>query len=330
MTLNQAADLIDLSIQRIFKKITNMEAENYSNYFHVENTEDYYEKDSSLSGFGEAARITENAIIVTETPVQGFDRTYTQVFMGKLASFTMYDWKFGIKKRKLESVAKDLDKACRRKRERLTTEYLENSMAGTTSYTVSDDAGNYSKAVTGGDSLALINASHTREDGGAVWSNVVSDGTTSNMDFEYDALKAMARTASLIKDPKGNLMNIDPSVLVFRKNSSIYFRAGEILAAIKKNEIPSSADNDGSAPGLAFSTLALPYLTSTNAAYWWGFDRSMVGPEVGLQYRESQGISMEGPDVEFKTGTIYYKSTMAFDYGHNDARNWLGSTGANS
>lgn len=329
MTLGQAADLIDKSIQRIYSKFTNLEEENYTKFFHVEQTEDYYDKDSSLSGIGEAARITESAVIVTETPVQGFDRTYTQQFLGKMQSFSMYDWKYGIKRRKLESVVKDLDRSCRRKRERLTTEYLENSIAAATSYTVTDDAGNYTKAVTGGDSLAIIHASHTREDGGAVWSNVTSDGTTVNMDFEYDALKAAHRTSSLIRDPKGNLMNIDLDTCIFRKNSAIYFRAMEINGAIKKNEIAGSADNDGSGV-MAYKTLGLPYLTSTNAAYWWMFDSSMMGPEYGLQYRESQGIVFDGPETEFKTGTIYYKSTMAFDYGHNDGRNWVGSTGANA
>ena len=45
MTINQAADLVDLSIQRIFLKMTNLEEENYSRYYNVERTDDYYDKD---------------------------------------------------------------------------------------------------------------------------------------------------------------------------------------------------------------------------------------------------------------------------------------------
>ena len=37
--------------------------------------------------------------------------------------------------------------------------------AGLTSYSTTDDAGNYSVTTTGGDALALRSASHTREDG---------------------------------------------------------------------------------------------------------------------------------------------------------------------
>lgn len=329
MTLAQASDLIDKAIQKIYLKFTNLEEENYTKFYHTENTEDYYDKDSSVSGLGEAARITDGALIVAETPIQNFDKTYTQQFMGKLTAFTLYDWKYGIKKRKLESVVRDLDRSCRRKRERLTTEYLENSNSNAGSYTVTDDAGNYTKSLVGGDSQELIDSAHTREDGGTAWSNVVSDGTTSNMDFEYDAVKAAHRTSSLIRDPKGNLMNIDLDTFIFRKNSPNFFRAQEVLAALKKNEIPGSMDNDGAGVS-AFKMLGLPYLTSANQAYWWAFDSSMKGPEYGLQYRESQGIQFEGPDTEFKTGTIYYKSTFAFDYGHNDGRPWVGSTGANA
>src|SRR3990167_11289015 len=119
-----------------------------------------------------------------------------------MAQFTLYDWKYGIKKRKLESVVKDLDGSVRRKRERLTTDYLDQSMGATTSYSVTDDGGNYTKSVTGGDALALINSAHTREDGGSNWNNQVTDGVTVNMVFELDALKAVYRTASLIRDPK--------------------------------------------------------------------------------------------------------------------------------
>jgi hypothetical protein len=125
------------------------------------------------------------------------------------------------------------------------------------------------------------------------------------------------------------LMNIDLDTFVFRKNSAIYFRAMELNGALRKNEIAGSTDNDGAAMS-AFKTLGLPYLTATNQAYWWAFDSKMMGPEYGLQYRESQGIVFEGPETEFKTGTIYYKSTMAFDYGHNDGRNWVGSEGDNT
>jgi len=329
MTLDLAGDLIDLAIQRIAPKMTNLEEENFSKFYNVESTDDYLDKDSSLSGFSEAARMTENAIITSESPVQGFDQTYTQLFHGKMGQFTLYDWKYGIKKRKLEGVVRDLKRSVMRKRERLTTEYLENSIGATTSYTVSDDAGNYTKSVTGGDSAALINSSHTREDGGSAWSNVIGDGTTSNMDFAPDALRAAHRTASLIRDPKGNLMNIQLDTVVVRKGSSISFDAMEINGALKKNFKPNSADNDGQPFG-AFNVVELPYLTTTADNYWWMFDSKMKGFDMGLQYRGSQDVVLDSPEKDYKTKTIMVTSTAAWDYGHNDGRNWVGSDGTNA
>lgn len=328
-TLSDFADSVDVAIQSIHSKMTNLEEENYSKYFHVESTEDYYEKDSSLSGFGEAARLTEGAIITSESPVQGYDKTYTQVFHGKMAQFTMYDWKFGIKKRKLEATVQDLDRACRRKRERLTTEYLENSIADGSSYSVSDDSGNYTKSVVGGDSQELIDSAHTREDGGSTWSNVVTDGSTDNMDFALDGLKAAHRTASLIRDPKGNLMNINLDTLVVRKGSAIFFKAMEINGALKSGVKPESGDRDGASFG-AFNIIALPYLSTAADAYWWMFDSSLKGPGMGLQYRGSQEVVLDSPEVDYKTKTVMVSSTVAFDYGHNDGRNWVGSEGDNA
>jgi hypothetical protein len=53
LTIGQAADLVDLSIQNIYPKTSVPEAQ-YRKYFNYRTTEDYYEKDSGLSGLGEA------------------------------------------------------------------------------------------------------------------------------------------------------------------------------------------------------------------------------------------------------------------------------------
>jgi hypothetical protein len=330
-TLGDAVDLTDLSIQKIFLKETDLEKRTfYDKYFNVETgVVDLYTKDSSLSGLGSAGRITENAVITSEAPVQGFDKTYTQVEFGKMLPVTKQMWKFGIKKRSLERVATSLKKACLRAREELCAARLDNSFA--TSYTQADDSGSYTVPTAGGDSKALIANDHTREDGGTNWNNRVTDGTTVNMDFDYDAIKAAHRTASLILDPKGKKMDIVLDTLVVTRGTTAAFRAREILGAIKaggKNSIPGSADNDAAGVA-AFNVIELPYV-STNTSYWWMFDSSMKGDEFGLQYKESQGISLEGPNVVFKTGEIQYKSTMLFDIGFNDSRNWVGSKNTNA
>lgn len=87
LSINQAADLVDLSIQKIFEK--SAEPENvYSKYFNVRTTEDYYEKDSSLSGLAQADFVDENGVIMADTPVQGYKKVYTQNMVGIIVPFT--------------------------------------------------------------------------------------------------------------------------------------------------------------------------------------------------------------------------------------------------
>jgi len=235
-------------------------------------------------------------------------------------------WMFGIKKRDMENITEEARKAVEDKREQLCADRLDN--AWSSSYSVNDISGNWTATITGGDGLSFINSAHTREDGGTAWSNELSDGSTSNMDFEYDSLKAAVRTASRILGPTGKPLNVSPDTLIVSRGYGPHLRALEILGAVKRDYIPGSADRD--APGIAaYKVIALPWVT-TNTGYWWMFDSRMRGPRYGLQYKESQPIELEGPNKVFRTGEIQYKATCFFDLGHNDSRNWVGSQNDNT
>lgn len=333
LSLSDAADLIDVSIQDIWLKGSEKESRLFEQYYNVETgVTDYYTKDSSLTGLGYAGRVVENAAITAASPVQGFDKTYTQVQFGIVLSFTKLMWFFGIKKRNLEQVTEEARKACSDLRELRCAERLENSFS--TSYTANDVSGNYVVSTTGGDGLAFISASHTREDGGPVWGNRVTDGTTVNMDFEYDALKAANRTAALVTGPQGKPTNITLDTLVVSRGFAVDNRATEILGALNRGFIPGSADRDSGAAmsngqAATYKIIRLPWI-ATNTLYWWMFDSSMKGMKYGLQYKESEGINLEGPNIVFKTGEIQYKAVMMFDIGHNDPRGWVGSKNTNA
>ncbi len=327
LTIQDASDLIDLSIGKIWLKGSENESSLYKQYYNVETgVTDYNLKDSSLSGLGYAGRIVENASVVAASPVQGYDKTYTQVRFGVLINFTKNMWFFGIKKRKLESITSEARKACSDLRELRCAERLDNSYS--TSYTAEDIAGNYTVATVGGDAVALFSASHTREDGGTNNNNIITDGTTVNMDFEYDALKALARTAALVKNPKGKPMNISPDTIVVSKGYPVAQRAAEILGALNKGAMPGSADKDGVGVP-TYKIIQLPWIAS-HTDYWFAFDSSMKNDMYGLQYKESQGITLEGPNVVFKTSEIQYKAEVMFDIGHNDYRGWFGSKNTNA
>lgn len=321
LSINQAADLVDLSIQKIFEKSADPEKV-YDKYFNVRTTEDYYEKDSSLSGLTQADFVDENGVIMADTPVQGYKKTYTQNMVGIIVPFTFQMWKFGIKKRDLANVAKQLKDSIAQKKEKLCAERIDNFTA--TAYTHYGSSGSKSIAIAGGDTVCAGSASHTREDGGSNMNNLVYDGTTYNLPFDYAGLKAAHRTAGLMVDPRGNPMIPNLDRLLVKKNSANHFKAKEILGAIKAGKIPESFDHDGSGVG-AFEIVAVPWLQ--NANYWAMFDSSMVNDQYGFQFIESQAPMVDPVNVVYKTKEIQTSATTLFDLGFNDvARSWVFST----
>ena len=325
LSINQAADLVDISIQKIFEKSAEPEKV-YDKYFNVRTTEDYYEKDSSLSGLTQADFVDENGVIMSDTPVQGYKKVYTQNMVGIIVPFTFQMWKFGIKKRDLANVAKQLKDSIAQKKEQLCAERIDNAYS--TSYTHYGSSANKTISVAGGDSVAAASASHTREDGGANMNNVVYDGTTYNLPFDYAGVKAAYRTAGLMVDPRGMPMIPDLNVLVCKKNSAVHFKAKEILGAIKSGKIPESFDHDGSGVN-AFEIVAVPWIQ--NANYWAMFDSSMKNDNYGFQFVESQPPMVDPVNVVYKTKEIQTSATTLFDLGHNDiARSWVFSNGTSA
>ena len=323
LNIAQAADLVDLSIQNVYEKSSEPDAR-YKKFFNVRNTQDYYEKDSSSSGLGEADFVDENSVIISDTPVQGYKKTYTQAMVAVIVPFTFKMWKFGIKKRDLDNVAVELKAACLRKKERLCAERLDNFASST--YTHSGQGGSRSITITGGDGLAAGTSSHTREDGGANINNGVYDGTTYNLPLDYAGLKAAHRTAGLIVDPRGNPRVPDYDYIVVKKNSATHFKAKELKRAIEQNKIPESFDHDGSGVP-SFEICDLEYMS--NAAYWFMFDsKKALTDKEGFQFIESQPPMLDPVNVVYKTKEIQTSVTTLFDLGHNDVtRSWVFSKG---
>lgn len=318
LNIAQAADLVDLSIQDVYDKSSEPDV-NFKKFFNFRKTEDYFEKDSSLSGLGEADFVDENGVIISDTPVQGYKKTYTQNMVAVIVPFTFKMWKFGIKKRDLDNVARELKAACARKKERLCAERIDNFAS--TSYTHNGQGASKVITITGGDGLAAGTSSHTREDGGANINNGIYDGTNYNLPLDYAGIKAAYRAAGLIVDPRGNPRIPDYDTIVVKKNSANHFKAKELKAAIEKGQIPESFDHDGSGVN-TFNIVPLEYMQ--NNAYWAMFDSSRaLTDREGFQFVESQPPMLDPVNVVYKTKEIQTSVTTLFDLGHNDVtRSW--------
>lgn len=319
LNIAQAADLVDLSIQNVYDKSSEPDVM-YKKFFNFRKTEDYYDKDSSLSGLGESDFVDENGVIISDVPVQGFKKTYTQNMVGTVVSFTFKMWKFGIKKRDLDNAAKELKRSDARKRERLCAERIDNAFV--TSYTHYGQGSSRTITTTGGDGLAACTSSHTREDGGPNQNNGVYDGTSYNLPLDYAGLKAAHRTAGLMVDPRGNPRIPDLNTLVVKKNSANHFKAKELKKAIENNKIPESFDNDGAGVP-SFEIVALEYMQNSN--YWAMFDsKYAMTDEEGFQFVESQAAMLDPVNVVYKSKEIQTSVTSLFDLGHNDVtRCWV-------
>jgi len=321
-SLGQFADLVNESIQDIFIK-RGEQPTTMEQYFNVSDTTSYYDKDSSVAGTERAKYISENASVLYDAPIQGFDKTYTQKKYGDGLKITDQLWKFGIEFRRITSLAESLMDSMREKTEIDAADMLNNSFS--TSYT-DDDSQTVSTA--GGDAVAYISASHTREDGGTAWSNRVTDGTTVNMDFEYDALKALRKTAAAVTSPRGQQIMVEPDTLICKYGSSVHDRYEELMGAISRNFIPGGDENDGASKVGLPKLITVKYLD--NDAYWWAFDSRMKNDKYGLQWRWSQRPTLDAPDLEYDTDLYKRKATMFYDRGGNDMRNTFGSKGTNA
>jgi len=323
--LDSASDLTDLSIQEIWIKSPADLEEYHNQYYYVESVPDYITKDSSITSISAFSKIPENGNIPADSPYQGFDKTYTQSFFSGMLRITRPMWRYGIQTRRLEALVRELKNDAIRFRETVLANVWNNGTS--TSYTETSGKFAYTVTNTGGDGVAFQSTAHTREDGGSNWSNTVSDGTTVNMDFDYDGWKAALKTATAIKGGVGEILDISPDTLLCKKNSSVHFKAMELLKAIAKGENPLTANRDG-AISTAFSIVANPYFTSD--IVWGAFDSSKVSPKFGLQYKEGMPLTLDPQFIDYDNKEMKYSAGMDFAYGFNDSRNHVRSTGANA
>jgi hypothetical protein len=323
--INAASDLVDLSIQEIWLKSPADLREYHKDYVYVDPVTDYIVKDSSVTSIKAFSKIAENGAIPAASPYQGFDKTYTQSFFSGMLRVTRPMWRYGIVPRKLEALVRELKNDATRFREQV----LANQVNNMTSTSYSDTTGQLSFTVTntGGDGDAPNSTSHTREDGGTDWSNQLSDGTTVNMDFDYDAWKAALKTAQAIKGGVGEVLDIKLDKLLCKSNSSVHHRAMEVLMSMKKGEKPGTANRDGVIDD-AYSIIPNPYLTSD--IKYGVVDSSKIGPKFGFQLKQGMELQLDPQFIDYDTKEMKYSSGMDFAFGFNDVRNWVFSTGANA
>lgn len=323
--LDAASDLTDLSIQEIWIKSPADLEEYHNDYYYSEPVPDYITKDSSLTSISTFSKIPENGNIPADSPYEGFKQTYTQSFFSGMLRITRPMWRYGIQTRRLESIVMELKNDAIRFRETVLANVINN--ATSTSYTETTGKFAFSVTNTGGDGVAFQSASHTREDGGPNWSNVTTDGTTNNMSFDYNAWKGALKTGQAVLGGVGEILDLDLDRVLCKKNSSVHFRAQEILKSIERGEGPLTANRIGSIDR-SYTIAPNPYLTSDTA--WGAIDSGKIGPKFGLQHKEGMPLTLDPQFIDYDNKEMKYSAGSDFAYGFNDSRIVMWSTGANA
>ncbi len=301
--LNGYATIVNNVMKHIIPRVSSDEFKEYLKYMNkIEHNERIY-TDTGITGLGMAEIIPDGAIAASDAPIQGFTKNYTQVLFTKkvrisyLSNYFLFDSPAAKIKAEVKKKVIDGLKAIEQSKSYLGQSLLANGWGTSFVWTPLNVVGNPTLVSTlGADNVSYWDVAHPREDGGAVWSNVIVDGLTPSPVFSYSALLAARRQGSLIKDGRGNPMMIDFNTLICRKGSNTAQLAKSIKATIDKGIAPNQTNIFNNAPATeTFEIIELaPWqglgLTGT---MWFLTDRNMKNEDYGFQYIEAMASKAE-------------------------------------
>lgn len=267
----------------------------YTKIFNVMTSNRQYEEDFTMQGFTNFASKTEGNVISYEDFLPGNRQTYTHTTYAKGARVTeeaVEDDLYG----PMRKVGRALGIAARATIETRAALIL-NSAFVTTDFTV-------------GDGLALFSASHTREDGGAVLSNLSTAAALGVSTLETALIDLRTEL-----DGVGKRVELMPRTLVIPPD--LEFVTKQIL---KSAYLPGSQSNDVNPVEGLLSVVVWPYLTDTNA--WFVLCDTH---DMKWFWRRQLHTRTE---EDFNTGDMLFKGRMRFSFGINEWRGIHGNQGA--
>lgn len=321
--LAEFSKAIDPAVNIVFNGQFKAAGNTYKDVCSVSRTELYQEEISSNVGLTMARLVSEQASTEYESFLQGNNKVLTQYEYRIGTQISKHLAKFN-RLGQIKSLISAAGDAIGRRREFDVTKLVERADA--TAYTHGTD-GSTVINLTGGDSLALQSSSHSTKRSATAQSNVIGDGTTSNMDLAEDALEAAETvTAPAITDESDQVVQYNLSRLfVSRKKSWSAMR----LLKTSAGRV-GTPNNDINLIYGRYSMTVLPYMDSAKADYWMLKDDSMNSMPGFMMYVESQGLEKDGPYIDFDTKGIKYSWSLMFGAGHNEWRSYLISQGDNT
>lgn len=307
-TRPQWPDILDPSFRKIYGEEIKLTPRVGTTIFNVMSSSKNIEKDSSASGLSQLVEISEGQAIPYEDKVQGFDVTYTHKTraLGSAVSNVLWeDDQFNVIKR----IPRDLATAKIRTEERVLADILNYGFTA---------GGGGLSPFTAGDSAALFSASHSREDGGAVQSNL----TTS--DLNEAAIEAALVGIRSQLDHKGQLMYAKGDTLIvapaLEKEARILLNSSQRVGTANNDVNPY----EGALKLVVWDDLGSVAGGSDTA--WFVVDSRLH--QLNFFNRSDRGL--EGPDWDFDTKTARWSVYNRHSAGFSSWRGTYGSKGDNS
>ena len=271
--------------------------------FNMNTSENAYEQDTSMSGFGEHEETAELQNIPFEDRVPGWEVTYAHKKYTKGASISQEmidDNKWNLVKKTPKALA--LSKM--RTLERLGADVLNFGFV----------AGGGGKAkFRGGDGQALFSTAHVNRQGDIVQSNKITTA------LSQSALQTVTSTMKKRLDSKGMIIEFAPSKLIVP--TELEYTAKIILETTQ--HVGDNANDINPMHG-ALELVVWPYLTSSTAWFVQDGDAN----ELNFFIRKDEGV--QGPVWNFDNDSAKWKSVFRASAGYSDWMCIFGSVGDGS
>lgn len=337
-TIQDYAVIVNNVLKYVSPKVSpNVKAEYLDFMYKVDNNERIY-TDVGVTGLGMAEIIADGGVGASDAPIQGYSKNYVQMHFTKKVrltfqtNFFLFESAAAKIKSSVKSKVLEGKNAIEHAKNYLAQSLLANGHATSFTWYPINNVGTPTPISTiGADAVEFWSAVHPREDGGASWTNVVTDGATPSPQFTYSALLAARRIHALKKDGRGNPLISQLDTLVCRAGSTTAQFAKTIKATIDKGLAPQQTNLFNNAPATdTFKIVELsPYENLAMTGLMWGmFDSKMMNQDYGFLYIEALPTRSEPAVIDLlgNQDLVLNFNSLAV-MGASDLRGWMWSVG---
>jgi len=336
-TIQDYAVIVNNVLKHIAPKVAPAIKSEYLDFMHKVDDNQRIYSDTGVTGLGMAEIIPDGGVGASDAPIQGYSKNYTQMHFTKkvLLTFQSNFFLFESSAAKIKGTVKSKVLEGKNAIE-LAKNYLAQCLLAQgfgTSFTwvPINMVGTPTPISTlGADAVAYWSASHPREDGGPVWSNVIVDIVPSPQ-FTYSSLLAARRQQSLKKDGRGMPLMSTLDTLVCRAGSTTAQFAKTIKGTIDKGLAPQQTNLFNNAPATdTFNVVELsPFENQGLTGLQWGMmDSKMKNADYGFLYIEALATRAEPAVIDLLGNqdlVMNFNSLATF--GASDLRGWMWSAG---